>query len=509
MKRFALILTIVGAVGVTTAVRASGPERPAAAPSRWANVDSADVLWRQGRSAFSDGDWERAAELFAAIRTTYPKSANAGDALYYEAYALYRIGEKEGLRRALALLDKQGREYAGATTMKNREARALGTRIKGALARGGDAASAEDIAAIASSAEISSTVEARAEAVAARVAVVADLVGAIAERTAEAQARVAERAVHAPVIAGRGRSGRSTVPAGCAAEEDDERLEALSALMQMNADQALPILKKVLARRDKCSELLRRKAVFLVSQKRSDEAADILLAAAKTDPDDEVREQSVFWLSQVSGEKAEQFLLGILRESKDAELQNKALFALSQRRSERAQQALRDFAAREDAPGELREQAIFWIGQKRSEENAQFLRTLFGKAESSAAREKILFSLGQMRGMGNETFLLEQAGNPKWSMDVRKQALFAASQGGGVPAAQLGAIYDKSADTEMREQVIFALSQRSSRDAAAVDKLLEVAKNEKDKELRKKAIFWLGQSKDPRAAKLLQELIER
>ena len=61
----------------------------------------------------------------------------------------------------------------------------------------------------------------------------------------------------------------------------------------------------------------------------------------------------------------------------------------------------------------------------------------------------------------------------------------------------------------MREQVIFALSQRGNRDPLAVDKLLDIAKNEKDRELRKKAIFWLGQSKDPRAAKLLAELINR
>ncbi|MDP1860288.1 MAG: HEAT repeat domain-containing protein, partial [Gemmatimonadaceae bacterium] len=80
---------------------------------------------------------------------------------------------------------------------------------------------------------------------------------------------------------------------------------------------------------------------------------------------------------------------------------------------------------------------------------------------------------------------------------------------GMVSAAQLASIYDRSTEIEMREQVVFVLSQRGNKDGSAVDKLLEIAKTEKNAELRKRAIFWLGQSKDPRAAKLLQELIDR
>jgi HEAT repeat protein len=277
----------------------------------------------------------------------------------------------------------------------------------------------------------------------------------------------------------------------------------------MNAEQAMPILKKVLDRRDKCSELLRRKAVFLVSQKRSEESADILLKAARSDPDAETREQAVFWLSQVSGEKAEDFLLGILKDSKDEEVQEKALFSLSQRRSERSQAALRGYASRADAPFELRAKAVLWIGQRKSEENAKFLRDLFGRVTDNDVREKILFSLSQMRGMGNDAFILDQAADTRLPIDLRKQALFWAAQGKEVTTAQLAGIYDRNPDVEMRDQVIFALSQRGNRDSQAVDKLLEIAKTEKDRELRKKAIFWLGQSKDPRAAKLLQELIDR
>ncbi|MBA4072970.1 MAG: hypothetical protein C0497_14195 [Gemmatimonas sp.] len=441
--------------------------------------DSGDSLYRRARAYLSEGEYDRAAEFFAQVRARYPKSVYAADTYYWEAFALSRDGSRTRLRRAVSLLDAQAKEYASASTVKSGEARTLATRLKGQLARGGDADAAADV------------VERAVR----------------AERAAVRSERDAVRTTRgAPAPDG---ARWSPGPPGCKNEEDDDRIEALNALMQMNADQAMPILKKVLERRDQCSELLRRKAVFLISQKRTEESADILLKAAKSDPDAETRGQAVFWLSQVSGDKAEEFLLGIIRDSKDEDVQERALFSLSQRKSERAQQALRDFATRADAAPQLRERAIFWIGQRRTEENAKFLRDAFAKSDNDEVRERILFSLAQMKGMGNDAFILEQAANPKLSIDLRKQALFWASQQGMVSTAQLASIYDKNTDSEMREQVIFVLAQRGNKDGSAVDKLLEIAKTEKNADLRKRAIFWLGQSKDPRAAKLLQELIER
>lgn len=477
MQKLVPVLSIIAAAiagGVAPAAAGAAP-LPQATTIK---SDSGESLYRRARDYLSEGEYVRAAELFAQVRARYPKSAYAADAYYWEAFALSRDGSNSRLRRAVSLLDAQAKEHASALTVTSGEARTLATRLKGQLARTGDADAAADVVANATRVERD------------------------AARDARNVAREAARA---------GSAGRRTsdTPPGCKNEEDDDRIEALNALMQMNAEQAMPILKKVLERRDQCSELLRRKAVFLISQKRTDEAADILLKTAKSDPDEETRSQAVFWLSQVSGEKAEEFLLGIIRDSKDEAVQERALFSLSQRKSERAQQAMRDFATRSDVSPQLRERAIFWVGQRRTEENAKFLREAFAKADNDEVRERILFSLAQMKGMGNDTFILDQAANPKLSIGVRKQALFWASQQGMVSTAQLSSIYDKNADLEMREQVVFVLSQRGNRDPGAVDKLLEIAKTEKNPDLRKRAIFWLGQSKDPRAAKLLQELIER
>ena len=38
---------------------------------------------------------------------------------------------------------------------------------------------------------------------------------------------------------------------------------------------------------------------------------------------------------------------------------------------------------------------------------------------------------------------------------------------------------------------------------------MSIAKTEKDRELRKKAVFWLSQSRDPRVAEFLESLISQ
>jgi TolA-binding protein len=423
-------------------------------PAPWAKADSADSLYRIAREALSRGDYKRAAEIFHRIPERYPQSAYAGQAMYYEAYALYRSGESDDLSGAIDRLNTLDKRYP--SVAKGGDAKNLRTRVCGELAKRGDESCAQDISEKADPDVGSSTAQ----------------------------------------------NGRS-----CPSDDDDndDRIAALNALLQMDADRAMPILQKVLARRDACSAGLRRKAVFLVSQKRTSETANILMNVARSDPDQEVREQAVFWLSQVPGSTG--LLEEILRGNQNEEIKDKALFALSQQNETRAQQILRDFALRESENSDLREKAIFWLGQRQSTENREFLRSLYTRLTNEDLKEKILFSLSQQKGVGNEQWLLNIAVNANEDIELRKKALFWAGQS-GVATSELAPLYNRMTDGEMRDQMIFVFSQRQH-DPAAMDKLFDIAKNDKDPERRKKAIFWLGQSRDPRVQQFLMDLINR
>jgi HEAT repeat protein len=288
-------------------------------------------------------------------------------------------------------------------------------------------------------------------------------------------------------------------------------MAAMNALLQMNPDRALPIIKSVLARRDACSESLREKALFLASQLRTGETEDLMLDVVRNDPSTNVKKKAVFWLGQVNSDRSAQALEQLLKSSISESLRGEAIFALMQQNSPRGQAAVRGIAEDAQAPAELREKAVFWLGQHRSAENAQYLRGLFDRLASATSgsatdeiRKKILFSLSQMQGEGNDRWLMDVASDSKFSVEIRKQAIFSAGQT-GVSSTALAALYSKLTDRELKEQLIWVLSEKG--DAAAADRLMSIAKSDPDREVRKKAIFWLGQMNDPRVKQFLLDII--
>ncbi|MBX9928664.1 MAG: HEAT repeat domain-containing protein [Gemmatimonadaceae bacterium] len=513
-------LIILAALAATTIGATSARDLRDVTRGAWrVEADTVDSLFRAGRAAISDEAYDRAAQTLHRVYTGWPKSKYASEALYWEAFARYRTGRVSQRQRAEELLERLFDEYPESAIVKGGEPKALATRIRGSLAREGDADAAAAIAE-AASASVPALVTGALDAARAGLAIAGTAlagaldsmrsdVAATARASAEADRARAPRAARDPLapLASLGSTGGPARRADRCADEDDERIEALNALLQMNAESAVPVLKKVMARRDAGSECLRRKAVWLLSQKvRQDETVvDALMDAAQRDPDTEVREQAVFWLSQTRSEKAVTLLEQLLKDGKDEALQKKAMFSLAQSKSPRGYAALREYAASNSANPELRLEAIFWLGQSRDAEHVDFLKKLFPTITDADVQDKILFAVSQNRSQG--AWLVEQASNPKLSLERRKQALFWAGQSGGTSVATLGSVYAANTDREMKEQVLFVLSQR--RDAAAVDKLMDVARTESDRELRKKAIFWLGQSRDPRAAQFLAELIAK
>ena len=482
MSWHAIWWAALAAVGLAASgprpLQGGGDEPARLPPASTLQSDPADSVYREARSALTRRDWPRAATLFASIESRFPKSAYAADALYWQAFALYRLGGEESLRRALAALKTQRSRYASAATRG--DAAALQRRIQGELARRGDPEAAAAIAAATS---------------------------AIAAPPAPPTPPTPPRPPRPPAPPRPGRAVRVTP---CSEDsdtsEDDIKVAALNALQQMDPERAAPVLRKVLARRDEASACLRRKAVFLVAQQQAEGAETTLLEAARSDPDAEVREQAVFWLSQVGTERSVAALDSIARTTTDPNLQDKAVFALSQEGSSRSTQALRAFAERGDVPEAAREKAIFWLGQSGTSENATFLRALYGRLQGAELKKKVLFSISQMGTPESGTWLVQVARNEKETPELRKQALFWAQQC-DVPTSEFATLYAASQDREMREQLIFVLSQRG--DKAAADKLFDIAKADPDRELRKKALFWLGQMDDPRVAELLQRILEQ
>jgi hypothetical protein len=219
----------------------------------------------------------------------------------------------------------------------------------------------------------------------------------------------------------------------------------------------------------------------------------------------EVRDQAIFWLSQMDDDAAVGMLDNILESSHDDRIQDKAIFGLSQHHSGKGLTILRNFAENEANSDNARGKAIFWLGQGHSE-GSQYLRSLYPRVRSSEIKDKIIFSVSQNKDAASQKWLVDIVGNRNESVEVRKKALFWAGQT-GASMEQLAQLYNGMDERDMKDQMIFVFSQRH--EPAAFNKLMDIAKNDKDREARKKAMFWLGQSRDPRVAAFLSDMINR
>jgi HEAT repeat protein len=422
----------------------------------WSNDDPADSLYRIAREALNRGEYRRAAQLFSEVTKKFPKSEYAADCAYWQAFSLYRAGGTDDLKQALRILEGKGDvqiQLASLTRESSVDVPALRARVQGALAARGDREAA----------------------------------GAL-------------------------QTEAKTTNAGCDREEISVRAEALSALGQMDRASAMPIVKKVLARRDECSAELRRRALFVAARDADADAVALIIDVAKNDPDQSIRGEAMRWLPRVAGDNAVPQLEELLRTSTDEQAQRSAISALGSIDSDRARKAVRAIIERNDAPERVRYEAIYSLSRERdgrpaSTDDVNYLRSLYTKVDNPRLREAVLNSLSRIETPENAQFLLSIARNVNEVTSLRATALQRIGRMQSVSATDIAKLYDVADARSLREQILYALSQR--KEPEAIDKMIEVAKKDTDPEIRRKAVSLLARSNNPRAIQLLKELIDK
>jgi len=419
----------------------------------WSHDDPADSLYRLAREALNRGEYRRAAQLFSEVPKKFPKSDYAPDCAYWQAFSLYRAGGTDDLKQALRILEGNQIQLASLSKESSVDVTALRARIQGALAARGD-------------------------------------------REAAAALQSEAKATNA----------------GCDREEISVRAEALSALGQMDRASAMPIVKKVLARRDECSVELRRRALFVAARDADADAVSLILDVAKSDPDQGIRGEAMRWLPRVAGDNAVPQLEEMLRTSTDEQAQRSAVSALSSIDSDRARKAIRAIIERADAPERVRYEAIYSLSRERdgrpaSADDMNYLRTLYTKVDNAQLREAVLMSLGRIETPENAQFLLSIVRNQNEEPSLRAAALQRLGRMQSVNVSDIAKLYDVADARSLRERILIALSQR--KEPEAIDKMMDIARKDTDPQIRRTAISLLARSNNERAKKLLQELIDR
>ncbi len=166
--------------------------------------------------------------------------------------------------------------------------------------------------------------------------------------------------------------------------------------------------------------------------------------------------------------------------------------------------------AKNSANIKARRDAIFWLGQSRNDEDA-VVDTLTGLLPSLGEddSEAVAYTLSQIRSDKSINALAAIARDKNKAEKTRNSAIFWIGQARAANrVALLEDLYKNSMDnSKVRQQVLYALSQ--THEPQAVTILGNVASTDPDIEVRKLAVFWLGENKSPEANQALEKLLQK
>ncbi len=155
-----------------------------------------------------------------------------------------------------------------------------------------------------------------------------------------------------------------------------------------------------------------------------------------------------------------------------------------------------------------RDAAVTDLGTVSAREAVDFLLGLATREDTRGGEEAIL-PLTLADSVTVWPLLLKLARDDRAPRRTRRQAVFWLGQAAGDAATRgLADLIDEGdVDRDVKEQAVFALSQQPH--DAGVPALIRIARTHPEPGVRRKALFWLGQSGDPRALALFEELLTK
>ena len=173
----------------------------------------------------------------------------------------------------------------------------------------------------------------------------------------------------------------------------------------------------------------------------------------------------------------------------------------------RARDFLRATVQRTDLPDDMLAAAIRGLGRNYvTGQDATLLRSLYPKLTGERARDAVLASIADLGGADNVQWLTSVVRNEQLPSDSRRRALSYLSRA-GVPTPTLVSLYDPLNDTQLRGELISLYSRAG--DKAATDKLVWIARNEQNYQLKRRAINALSRNSDPAIRQALQDIVLR
>jgi HEAT repeat protein len=273
--------------------------------------------------------------------------------------------------------------------------------------------------------------------------------------------------------------------------DNDLKLMAINSLLHSDPERSLPLLEKLL--QNQSSPRLRERALFVLSQSDSPKAREIVARVAKGQYNPDLQMKAVQSLGVYGGKENRQLLTEIYSSSGDAAVKRQVLRSFMVAGEREPLLA----AAKSDASPEMRAQAIQLLGAMGASSQ---LADLYASESNADVRARILQGL---QISGNSQKLIEVAKSEN-DPRLRSRAIqILGTMNSPQSAEALGAMYTGSTDAETRSQILRALFTQGN-----AKQLVEIARNEKNPDLKKAAVQHLSHMKSKEATDYLLELLK-
>jgi len=284
-------------------------------------------------------------------------------------------------------------------------------------------------------------------------------------------------------------SGQTVSPA--AQEDDDLKLMALRGMMDLDPEQAYPIIEKILAGPN--SPKVKDRALFVLSQGRGARARDMIANVAKGNANPDLQLRAIKYLGIMSGADNRQVLADVYKSSPDVSVKRAILRSFMVANDRERLLAV----AKTESSAELRGEAVQQLGVMGA---GAELNELYQTETSVEVKKRIL----QGMFIGNQSDkLIELAKNEK-DPELRKTAIrnLGLMKRAGTSEA-LVSIYGSDSAVDVRRAVVNALFLQNNGKA-----LVDLARAEKNIEMKKEIVSKLSIMKSPEAKDYLMELLK-
>jgi hypothetical protein len=146
------------------------------------------------------------------------------------------------------------------------------------------------------------------------------------------------------------------------------------------------------------------------------------------------------------------------------------------------------------------------LGMVPAAEAVAYLHQAAATSAEGSAAERLIFA-STLAAAESWPGLLRLARAQTLATRARNSAIFWLAQAAGERATEglVSLVGDDSDELEVRKAAVFALSQ--AKGDASIDALIDIARTNREPELRRNAMFWLGQSRSPRAVAFFEAIL--